>query len=848
MVDTASLNIPGYRITRLLGQGGMAAVYLAIQESFERDVALKVLSPAMAVDEGFTERFIREAKIVSRLVHPNIVTVYDVGVADDHYYLSMEYVPGQDLKQARHQLDLQQRIQAVKDIALALDFAGKKGYVHRDVKPENIMLHAEDGRALLMDFGIARPTEVSMGMTQTGTAIGTPHYMSPEQARGKAVDGRADLYSLGVVLYLLLAGEVPFDADSAVAIGIKHVSEPIPRLPQELQIFQPLINTCLSKDPDHRYQSGNELIAALDALDKDQLASAAEVIKVRVESFQPSVDTRATTLPNPVRTPSVKQVTTGDKTQAISADLDDRVDTIIETGRTPLWSWLAAAGVAVAVVGAVAYHQKLPEHSRLALTPDADVELRKAELRQVEFRKAEFRIESTEDKPLIDLHPSNPASPASSGDINKTSTDVAVVVEPPAKAATLDVELDVLAQQRETLSDDLSLAPRMADNYRQLLGRYPQNTEVREGLKSLRDFFRREVAQTLERRDVERAQLLLDTASQAFPGLTQDQRFERLQARLHKTQKMQRQLQEAQAALAADKLSEAFSAYQKARTLDSTHPELDKGIESIAKRYSAMAEKWLEQGQWRKAAQAVEKGLALSPNNIALKQFARDVDALRRLDESLALAQKYQRAGKLITPVSGNAVAQYRQVLSQQANHPVALRELGAIERQQIALVQSAQVSGELDLASRLVAESLEVFPQSARLLSLQQDINKSIADAYAATQPRVPKILVSNSSLSSIVDQAQPSLQVDRVIHVGFQFENFAADSSVVQAILFDGSRSLQIAQVPVIISRQDGVHFFRIERPVEGFGDGGYSIDLVLGEKRLTSTTFEVKNNASF
>lgn len=843
MVDTASLNIPGYRITRLLGQGGMAAVYLAIQESFERDVALKVLSPAMAVDEGFTERFIREAKIVSRLVHPNIVTVYDVGVADDHYYLSMEYVPGQDLKQARHQLDLPQRIQAVKDIALALDFAGKKGYVHRDVKPENIMLHAEDGRALLMDFGIARPTEVSMGMTQTGTAIGTPHYMSPEQARGKAVDGRADLYSLGVVLYLLLTGEVPFDADSAVAIGIKHVSEPIPRLPQELQIFQPLINSCLSKDPDHRYQSGNELIAALDALDNDQLASAAEVIKVRVESFQPSVDTRATTLPNPVRTSSVKQITTGDKTQAISADLDDRVDTIIETGRTPLWSWLAAAGVAVAVVGAVAYHQKLPEHSRLALTPDADVELRKVELRQAEFRK-----ESTEDKPLIDLHPSNPASPASSGDINKTSTDVAVVVEPPARAATLDVELDVLAQQRETLSDDLSLAPGMADNYRQLLGRYPQNTEVREGLKSLRDFFRREVTQALERRDVEHAQLLLDTASQAFPALTQDQRFERLQARLHKTQKMQRQLQEAQAALAADKLSEAFSAYQKARTLDPTHPELDKGIESIAKRYRAIAEKWLEQGQWRKAAQAVEKGLVLSPYNTALKQFVRDVDALKRLDESLALAQKYQRAGKLITPVSGNAVAQYRQVLSQQANHPVALRELEAIERQQIALVQSAQVNGELDQASRLVAESLEVFPQSTRLLALQRDVDQAIAEAYAATQPRVAKILVSNSSLSSIVDQTQPSLQVDRVIHVGFQFENFAAESSVVQAILFDGSRSLQIAQVPVIISGQDGVHFFRIERPVEGFGDGGYSIDLVLGEKRLTSTTFEVKNNASF
>ena len=206
MSATAFPEIPGYTIERLLGQGGMACVYLAIQHSFEREVALKILSPTLAADASFCERYLRESKIVSRLVHPNIVTVYDVGAVGDFYYLSMEYVPGQDLKQSAHSLDLPQRLRVIKQVARALDVAGKKGYIHRDVKPENIMLHGEDGRALLMDFGIARPADVNTGMTQTGTAIGTPHYMSPEQARGKPVDSRSDIYSLGVVLYLLLTG------------------------------------------------------------------------------------------------------------------------------------------------------------------------------------------------------------------------------------------------------------------------------------------------------------------------------------------------------------------------------------------------------------------------------------------------------------------------------------------------------------------------------------------------------------------------------------------------------------------------------------------------------------------
>src|SRR5690606_23104402 len=203
------IEILGYRIIRVLGKGGMASVYLAIQESFGREVALKVMSPDLSKDAGFGERFLHEARIVSRLVHPNIVTVYDVGIHDGYYFLSMEYVPGQDLTRKRYELSLTDNLLVIKDIARALDFAGKKGYVHRDVKPENIMLHEESGRAVLMDFGIARISDTASGMTQTGMAIGTPLYLSPEQAKGQTVDTRADLYSLGVVLFLLLTGRVP---------------------------------------------------------------------------------------------------------------------------------------------------------------------------------------------------------------------------------------------------------------------------------------------------------------------------------------------------------------------------------------------------------------------------------------------------------------------------------------------------------------------------------------------------------------------------------------------------------------------------------------------------------------
>lgn len=260
----SALEIPGYKIIRTLGVGGQATVYLAIQKGFDREVALKVMSPALAADPSFGERFIREAKIVAKLAHPRIVTVYDVGESGSFYYLSMEYMRGEELKnRIAKGLSHNESLLIIAKLAKALHFAHEKGYIHRDVKSENILFDESD-QPILTDFGIAKASNSSTQMTQTGKLIGTPEYMSPEQCRGQKLDGRADLYSLGIILFEMLTKKVPFTGEDSVSICIKHVTQPVPILPKDLSHLQWLISFLLAKSPDDRYQTGEELYQAIE--------------------------------------------------------------------------------------------------------------------------------------------------------------------------------------------------------------------------------------------------------------------------------------------------------------------------------------------------------------------------------------------------------------------------------------------------------------------------------------------------------------------------------------------------------------------------------------------------------
>lgn len=264
----SATEIPGYKIIRTLGVGGQATVYLAIQQGFDREVALKVMSPALAADPTFGERFIREAKIVAKLSHKSIVTVYDVGESGNFYYLAMEYLQGGDLKtRIENGIKTRDCLSIIGKLGRALHFAHEKGYIHRDVKSENILFDS-DGEPLLTDFGIAKASNSSTQMTQTGKLIGTPEYMSPEQCRGKTVDGRSDLYSLGIILYETLTRQVPYTGEDSVAVCIKHVTKPLPQLPARLKHIQWLLDSLLDKDPSKRFQNGLELAQAVENFEK----------------------------------------------------------------------------------------------------------------------------------------------------------------------------------------------------------------------------------------------------------------------------------------------------------------------------------------------------------------------------------------------------------------------------------------------------------------------------------------------------------------------------------------------------------------------------------------------------
>lgn len=278
--------IPGFKILKTLGRGGMANVYLGLQESMEREVAIKVMLPQLLTDPSFGDRFLREARIAAKLAHPHIVAVIDVGVVNDLYYMAMEYHPGGDLKaKIRKGLGQKETIRIMKDIAGALDYAHKTGFVHRDIKPDNI-LFSRSGSAVLSDFGIARAADGGTHLTATGSVVGTPHYMSPEQAQGRTVDGRADLYSLGIMFYQMLTGKVPFSGDSALSIGIKHIRDPIPRLPEGLSKYQTFLDKLLAKEPDDRWQTGADVVRTLEVLEAEGSLSDSDTLAATMISGQ----------------------------------------------------------------------------------------------------------------------------------------------------------------------------------------------------------------------------------------------------------------------------------------------------------------------------------------------------------------------------------------------------------------------------------------------------------------------------------------------------------------------------------------------------------------------------------
>src|SRR6478672_13394799 len=267
--DLSGRRVGDYQLLRRLGRGGMADVYLAEQLSLRRQVALKVLRKNLAGDDAYIRRFQHEAQAAAKLVHANIVQIYEVGCSDGTYYISQEYVPGQNLKQLLsrlgHGVDAVQAVNIIRQASAALHKAAEQKIIHRDIKPENIMI-TPAGEVKVADFGLARISRdgEALNLTQVGITMGTPLYMSPEQVEGRAVDPRSDIYSLGVTCYQMLAGRPPFDGDTALAVAVQHLrNEPLrletvrPDIPSGLCR---IVHKMLAKNPLDRFQKPADIV------------------------------------------------------------------------------------------------------------------------------------------------------------------------------------------------------------------------------------------------------------------------------------------------------------------------------------------------------------------------------------------------------------------------------------------------------------------------------------------------------------------------------------------------------------------------------------------------------------
>ncbi|WP_347331905.1 serine/threonine-protein kinase [Marinimicrobium locisalis] len=747
------MQIPGYKIIDTLGEGGMARVYLAIQESVEREVALKVLDPHLSKDPTFGERFMSEARIVSRLVHPNIVTVSDMGVHEDYHYLAMEYVSGRDLKHRRFEMSLPESVRAVKEVARALDYAGSNGCVHRDVKPDNIMLHNDDGRAVLMDFGIARVIDQTSSMTQTGTTVGTPHYMSPEHARGAPVDTRSDLYSLGVVLFLLLCGRLPYDSDSAVSIGVKHVSEEIPRVPRHLVAFQPIIDRILAKSPDERYQSGEKFIEALDQLTPEMLVAMEQ-----------------------------------EGERALYEELGGRPSS---RGDSPT------------------LHQ-----------PQAVIAQHEGDLREADIRQMEQLSVNGEDRPS---RPPPQAASDSSREGRRRAGLWSVIL-------LSTIGLGALYQWQEPLraawqSHVMPWVARVAENVPAMVSADDKlpNGQVESGEGGLKVMSNVNPAlpfagsksdeQNTEKATNERSGLEVAT-TEVTPRRPV---FEPLLAEPipltppPKAEEMSRQppsespsaAETAKAKEEADAAKREAEAAKKKAEAEAAKKEAIAGLTRTAEELGA-------QGDYTGALALLEEGLQTYPDNPSLMARHEKLREQRERRRRKAAADK-------------------------------AKAEEASRLAQEVAAIEEDLAAGRLEEAGERLMQARERNPGSAELLALEVQWRDQ---QEWEIQPEINRTRISAQPLESLPAEQTSVISSRRVLHVGFTYRNFDTTSAVIQAMLYDGSREVQVAQVPVIVQGSEGEASFRIERPVNGFAEGHYHLDLVADNRTLSSVSFQVSD----
>lgn len=770
------MNISGYRIVRTLGRGGMATVYLAEQKSVQREVALKVMSTTLLGDAQFGERFLREARIAARLRHPNVVQVYDVGICGEYHYISMEYLSGGSvMDHAGTPRPLGFSLAVASQIAGALDYAGVHGIVHRDIKPDNILLR-EDGTAVLTDFGIARAADAAR-MTRTGAVIGTPHYMSPEQARGQPLDGRADIYSLGIVLYELLVGHAPYQAEDSLAIGIMHITAPLPQLPPRFAALQPMLDRMLAKDPAQRYQTGGEVMSAIAALQRGAGLSR---------------ETRVLASANPA--PASAPAATG-RDGAAEPQLG-HIDAVLRTPtrlRAPAAAprrrrlWIALLALVLAGIGAGLYlnqdrlREALPQTRMNAVLAQAEAALASGQLSGTDASARELFLIARA------IDPDNRAAQQGLEEVGRQllararaalqQGDAAParsllaqaesLVLPAGEVADLARSLQVRESRDVELGSVLDAARAAADQgnldgteqsavalYRRALILDPGNAVAQSGLRTVLTSLLEQASAAIAKADFEAASGTIERVAAIDPGHLglPESRAALAKARQTKVEDITRQLDAADALLARGQLlpprePNALQAYQAVLALDGTQARAQEGVRKVALALLGQASRQIEDYHFDQAQGLIEHARRLAPDLPTLARTERQLAEVRarrdsfeahraqtRIDlpSTLQRARDAVQAGQFLVPPGESAYDLYRAVLAQAPDNAEARAGLAALPDRAMQRFEEAMAANRLG-AARDALEAVGVIgPADARLAPARQRLARSYL-AYAS-------------------------------------------------------------------------------------------------------------------
>ncbi|TGD74755.1 tetratricopeptide repeat protein [Mangrovimicrobium sediminis] len=744
----ADFELPGYELYERLGRGGMATVYRALHLNLDREVAIKVMDPAMNADETFSERFIREARISARLIHPHILQIYDVNTHNGLNYIAMELLPGGELADFIHgEMPQRQIYTLLRQMTEALDYAAGRGYVHRDIKPSNIMLRSAE-EFVLADFGIARAANSGTQMTQTGLMVGTPSYMSPEQAKGEEVDGRSDLYALGVLTYEMLTKELPYESDSAVTTAVKHLTEAIPTLPESLSAYQPFIDKALAKAAEERFQTGAEFYRAfMEAsadFDDDQVLTPAAP-------------------PKPQRNSRASE-SVAERTSLAGAD-----STRLSQSSSP------------ALSGSSRPYRL--ENSQQGEGPGSSQQRERLVSGTFERGGRKARKSSSAWVAIVII-----LVAAGGGGLFwwQTQRDSASSAVENQRAITSE-----LAQAYSAMNRDELVAA--ANAFQLVLSMDAQNSAAQQGMAEIERLFPGVIEAALASGDTAAAGRLVDEFSDYFAGSAELERLrsefglatEENKLAAAREERLRQQLAAADQHLEAGDLDQADDLLQQAAALDPQAPGLAERQQALADaraRSSAYEERWagysdeqriafvaaieradsaLDAGELDAASRALADAAAIAPDmpEAAPRQERLDA-ALAAHDAALAeqrsqLDTQLDQAEAAVASNPGRAAELFREIAAEHPDEPRVARGFAAIAGQSLEQARSAAAQGDFDAARSALARGEELVPGNADLAAYAQ----KLPGLESAWQQREAALAAEREALKAALQEVEDAV-----------------------------------------------------------------------------------------